>query len=460
MKLWSGSFSVETNKQANDFQSSIHFDSRMYREDIEGSKAHAAMLASADIISNSAADEIISELDRILADIESGKVTFTSDNEDIHMNIESLLTERIGQNGKRLHTARSRNDQVAVDLRMYIKREISEICGGLKSLIEAITDTASNHLETIMPGYTHLQRAQPITFAHHIMAYAEMFFRDYERLADCYTRTDVSPLGSCALATTTYQIDRNMTASSLGFSTISRNSLDAVSDRDFVIELASALSIIMMHLSRICEEIILWSSHEFSFISLDESFSTGSSIMPQKKNPDVAELIRGKAGRVYGNLMGILTVMKSLPLAYNKDMQEDKECIFDSIDTVKQCLSVFVPMFLGIVVNKSKMYNAAAEGFLNATDCADYLTRKGAPFRDAYTVTGSIIKYCTEKGLKIEDLDISELKSFSPLFDEDIYASLDLLDCVKQRNAPGGPAPECVLSHIEWMKKQLDQIEN
>lgn len=456
MKLWGSRFSREPDMAANDFQSSIRFDSRMYLEDIEGSIAHAEMLAQTGVISIDDAAKIVSGLKELLEEIECGKVSFSSENEDIHMNVESLLTARIGDGGKKLHTARSRNDQVALDLRMYLKKAISTIQDELLILIETILDKAAEHLETIMPGYTHLQLAQPTTFAHHIMAYAEMFKRDYDRLRDCLSRTDSSPLGSCALATTTYPIDREMTASALGFSSITQNSIDGVSDRDFVIEFASCLSIIMMHLSRFCEEIILWSSHEFGFVSLDDSWSTGSSIMPQKKNPDIAELVRGKTGRVYGNLMGILTVMKALPLAYNKDMQEDKECIFDSFDTVKQCLSVFTPMFATMTVNKERMLSAASKGFLNATDCADYLTRKGMPFRDAYTVTGKIVKYCLENTLSIEELTIEQFKTFSSLFDHDIYKFVDLLHCVKARNVTGGPAPDCVLSHISALRELMN----
>jgi len=460
MKLWGGRFSAEPDKSANDFQSSIRFDSRMYLEDIEGSAAHAEMLAKKGIISAEDAARIAAGLKDILADIEAGKIAFSADNEDIHMNIETLLTARIGDSGKRLHTARSRNDQVALDLRLYLKKAISRIQGRLLSLIEAILDKASEHLDTIMPGYTHLQRAQPTTFAHHIMAYAEMFKRDHERLEDCLSRTDSSPLGSCAMATTTYPIDREMTAAALGFSSITQNSIDGVSDRDFVIEFASCLSIIMMHLSRFCEEIILWASHEFGFVTLDDSWSTGSSIMPQKKNPDIAELIRGKTGRVYGNLMSILTVMKALPLAYNKDMQEDKECIFDSYDTVEQCLSVFVPMFSTMKINKDRMLSAASGGFLNATDCADYLAKKGVPFRDAYTITGKIVRHCLENGLKIEDLAVDQLKAFSDRFDDDVYEYLDLLHCVKERNVPGGPAPDRVACHIEILRRFVEDSKS
>lgn len=459
MKLWGGRFSAETDSAANDFQSSIRFDSRMYREDIEGSIAHAEMLAATGIISADDASKIVSGLKDILSEIEAGKVGFSSDNEDIHMNVESLLTARIGDSGKRLHTARSRNDQVALDLRLYLKKAIFKIQNELVYLIETILDKAACNLETVMPGYTHLQRAQPTTFAHHITAYAEMFKRDFERLGDCLSRTDLSPLGSCALAATTYPIDREMTAAALGFSSIMQNSIDGVSDRDFVIEFASCLSIIMMHLSRFCEEIVLWSSHEFGFVSLDDSWSTGSSIMPQKKNPDIAELIRGKTGRVYGSLMALLTVMKALPLAYNKDMQEDKECIFDSYDTVKQCLEVFTPMIASMKVNRERMLSAASEGFLNATDCADYLTKKGVPFRDAYTITGKIVKYCLESGYKIEDLSVDQLRSFSPQFDSDVYAHLDLLYCVKARNVPGGPAPECVGRHIVKLRGFIEKAK-
>jgi len=458
MKLWSGRFTKDLDSSVNDFHSSIGFDSRMYKEDIEGSVAHARMLGATGIISADDAEKIIRGLEGILEDFEKGAISFSADNEDIHMNVESILTERIGDAGKRLHTARSRNDQVALDLRMYLKRRITEIKALLLSLISELCEKASLHLYTVMPGYTHLQRAQPTTFAHYVMAYAEMFRRDVSRLNDCYKRTDVMPLGSGAMGATTYPIDRRMTAEFLGFSEISLNSIDAVSDRDFVIELASCLAAIMMHLSRFSEEIILWSSHEFGFVTLDDAYSTGSSIMPQKKNPDVCELIRGKTGRVYGSLMGILTVMKGLPLAYNKDMQEDKECIFDAADTVCRCLSVFTPMFKSLAVNAENMRIAASRGFINATDCADYLTKRGVPFRDAYTVTGKIVRYCIENGLTFEDLSIDQFRLFSPVFDTDVYEEISLLACVSGRRIPGGPAPETVREHIvlvkAWIKEE------
>jgi len=457
MKLWGGRFTKELDASVNDFHSSIRFDSRMYREDITGSIAHARMLGATGIISAEDAEKIISGLEGILADVERGAITFSADNEDIHMNVESILTERIGDAGKRLHTARSRNDQVALDLRMYLKREITGIKAQLLSLITELCAKAALHLYTVMPGYTHLQRAQPTTFAHYIMAYAEMFRRDVLRLNDCYARTDVMPLGSGAMGATTYPIDRIMAADELGFPQISQNSIDGVSDRDFVIELAACLSTIMMHLSRFSEEIILWSSHEFGFVSLDDAYSTGSSIMPQKKNPDVCELIRGKTGRVYGSLISILTVMKGLPLAYNKDMQEDKECIFDAVDTVSQCLSVFTPMFASLLVNTERMRIAASKGFINATDCADYLTKRGVPFRDAYTATGKLVRYCIENDKTFEELSLDQFRQFSPVFDNDVFEEIDLIACVSGRKVTGGPAPDTVDAHINQVKTWIKE---
>ena len=452
MKLWGGRFRKETDDLVNDFNSSIQFDCRLYREDIQGSLAHAAMLADCGIISREDEAAIRAGLEGILADIEAGKVEFTADNEDIHMNVEALLTERIGAAGKRLHTARSRNDQVAVDLRLYLRREIGEIVDQILNLQEAILAKAKEHQNTVMPGYTHLQRAQPISFAQHLLAYGAMLRRDVGRLLDCRARMNECPLGSGALAGTTYPIDRWETAKALGFTAPMDNSLDGVSDRDYAIELLSALSVLMMHLSRFSEEIILWCSWEFKFIELDDAYSTGSSIMPQKKNPDVAELVRGKTGRVYGHLMGLLTTMKGLPLAYNKDMQEDKEPVFDAVDTVKLCLPVFTGMIATMKVLPENMRRAASAGFINATDCADYLTKKGLPFRDAYTAVGNLVYYCTERGKGLEDLSLEELRQISPLFDGDVYAALGLEACMGQRKSWGGPAPEETARQIQSLE--------
>ena len=452
MKLWGGRFRKETDDLVNDFNSSIQFDCRLYREDIQGSLAHAAMLADCGIISREDEAAIRAGLEGILADIEAGKVEFTADNEDIHMNVEALLTERIGAAGKRLHTARSRNDQVAVDLRLYLRREIGEIVDQILNLQEAILAKAKEHQNTVMPGYTHLQRAQPISFAQHLLAYGAMLRRDVGRLLDCRARMNECPLGSGALAGTTYPIDRWETAKALGFTAPMDNSLDGVSDRDYAIELLSALSVLMMHLSRFSEEIILWCSWEFKFIELDDAYSTGSSIMPQKKNPDVAELVRGKTGRVYGHLMGLLTTMKGLPLAYNKDMQEDKEPVFDAVDTVKLCLPVFTGMIATMKVLPENMRRAASAGFINATDCADYLTKKGLPFRDAYTAVGNLVYYCTGRGKGLEDLSLEELRQISPLFDGDVYEALGLEACMGQRKSWGGPAPEETARQIQSLE--------
>ena len=442
MKLWGGRFRKETDSLVNDFNASIHFDARLYQEDIQGSMAHARMLSDCGIISPEDNRQIQEGLAAILADVEAGRVEFTADNEDIHMNVEALLTARIGAAGKRLHTARSRNDQVAVDLRLHLRREICEITGQILDLQQAILEQARAHTNTVMPGYTHLQRAQPISFAQHLLAYGEQLKRDVTRLADCKKRMNVCPLGSGALAGTTYPIDRFETARLLGFDGPCSNSLDGVSDRDYALELLSGLSILMMHLSRFAEEVILWCSWEFKFVELDDAYSTGSSIMPQKKNPDVAELVRGKTGRVYGDLMGLLTTMKGLPLAYNKDMQEDKEPVFDAVDTVKMCLPVFAGMIATMRVLPENMRRAAGGGFINATDCADYLTRKGMAFRDAYTTVGNLVYYCTQQGKLLEELTLEELKNISPLFGEDVYEALRLETCMGQRRSHGGPAPE------------------
>ena len=458
MKLWGGRFSKETDKSVNDFNSSIRFDSRMYKQDIMGSIAHVNMLGQCNIIPSDEAELIKKTLNEILNDIEKGIILFDADAEDIHTNIEKILISKIGAAGKKLHTGRSRNDQVALDIRMYLKDEISNIKALLVALENAILNLAYEHLDTILPGYTHLQRAQPITFSHHLMAYFQMFGRDLERLCDCYKRTDVMPLGSGALAGTTYTLNRHMVAEELGFSTITENSLDGVSDRDFIIELLGCFSIIMMHLSRFSEELILWSSHEFHFVEMDDAFSTGSSIMPQKKNPDVAELVRGKTGRVYGDLMALLTVMKSLPLAYNKDMQEDKESAFDAIDTVKLCLPVFTDMIKTMKINTKSMYKAAQGGFTNATDVADYLVKKGLPFRDAHEITGKIVLYAIDKEKSIDLLTLDELKGFSLVIEEDIFKEISLEKCVSGRSIPGGPAKESVIISIKNAKEFLSKM--
>jgi argininosuccinate lyase len=460
MKLWSGRFRKETNALVNDFNSSISFDSRMYREDVEGSIAHARMLGKQGIISGEDADKIVEGLRGILADIEAGKIEFSTDNEDIHMNIEAILTQRIGDAGKRLHTARSRNDQVAVDFRLYLKRQIADIRGELLDFERVLVKQARRHTDTVMPGYTHLQRAQPITFAQHLLAYAFMLKRDVTRLEDCAERMDECPLGSGALAGTTYPIDRFATAEALGFKRPTDNSLDGVSDRDYALEFLSDISILMMHLSRFAEETILWCSWEFRFVTLDDAYSTGSSIMPQKKNPDVSELVRGKTGRVYGDLMSLLAAMKSLPLAYNKDMQEDKEPVFDAVDTVRMCVPVFAAMIDTMTVNKENMRAAAGRGFINATDCADYLTKKGMPFRDAYTVVGNLVYYCQESGKTLEEIPIDELKMASPLFDSDVYDALNMENCVQTRRSFGGPAREETKRQIGEIEKFIEAREN
>ena len=453
MKLWGGRFQKETDSLVNDFNSSIQFDGRMYKEDIMGSLAHAAMLARQGIISQEDGAAIAAGLQEVLADIESGKAELTEDNEDIHMNVETLLTAKIGAAGKRLHTGRSRNDQVAVDLRLYLRHEMAAIKKDILDLQQAILEQAKQYQQAVMPGYTHLQRAQPISFAQHLLAYGAMLSRDVTRLEDCQKRMNECPLGCGALAGTTYPIDRFMTAEALGFDRPMGNSLDGVSDRDYALELMSALSILMMHLSRFSEEIILWCSWEFKFIELDDGYSTGSSIMPQKKNPDVAELVRGKTGRVYGDLMGLLTAMKGLPLAYNKDMQEDKEAVFDAVDTVKMCLPVFAGMIRTMKVLPANMRRAAGGGFINATDCADYLTKKGMPFRDAYTAVGNLVYYCTANGKLLEEMTLPELQNISPLFEEDVYEALKLETCMGQRSSYGGPA-------VSETSRQIAELEN
>ena len=458
-KLWSGRFAKDTDALVNELNASISFDRRLYREDIRGSLAHAKMLGDCGIISREDAAAIAEGLNGILRDIEAGQVEFSAENEDIHMNIEALLTARIGDAGKRLHTARSRNDQVALDLRMYVRREISVVTGQLLELERVLCRQARRYQSAVMPGYTHLQRAQPISFAQHLMAYAQMFTRDITRLEDCAKRLNECPLGSGALAGTTYPVDRFETAAALDFSGPMSNSLDGVSDRDYALELLSDLSILMMHLSRFAEEVILWCSWEFKFIELDDAYATGSSIMPQKKNPDVAELVRGKTGRVYGDLMGLLTVMKGLPLAYNKDMQEDKEPVFDALDTVEMCLPVFSAMLDTMLVRTENMRTAAGKGFINATDCADYLTKKGMPFRDAYTVTGRLVADCAAGGKTLEELTLEELRAVSELFDGDIYEALKLENCMALRGSYGGPAISETARQIETVEKFVKERE-
>ena len=454
-KMWAGRFKKQLDSDVNDFNSSIRVDCRMYRSDICGSVAHAAMLGKQGIIGKDDADKIIDGLEQILADLESGALQFDMTAEDIHMFVEAELTKRIGDTGKKLHTARSRNDQVALDVRLHLRDEADELVSLLKDLITVITEKAEEHKATVMPGYTHLQRAQPITFGHHLMAYAQMFLRDIDRIADAKERMNFSPLGSCALAGTTYPTDREAVAKALNMEGLCENSLDGVSDRDFTVELASAISLVMMHLSRFSEEIILWSSWEFKFIELDDAYSTGSSIMPQKKNPDIAELVRGKTGRVYGNLVTLLTMLKGLPLAYNKDMQEDKEAIFDSFDTVKQCVSIFTPMLATMTVIKENMLQAAAKGFINATDVADYLTKKGVPFRTAYKVSGTLVAYCIDKNTVLEKLTLAEFKEFSDVFEEDVFNAINLENCTFKRNSRGGTAVESVESQIKMVKEKL-----
>ena len=451
-KMWAGRFQKEENKDVNDFNSSISFDGRMFESDITGSLAHATMLGQKGIISKADSSLICKTLAEILADIKSGDLSLDPEAEDIHMFVEAELTKRIGEVGKRLHTSRSRNDQVALDIRIELKKDINEILGLAKNLLDAILDLAEKNKETIMPGYTHLQRAQPITYANYLLAYAYMLKRDISRFNDTLKRMNYSPLGACALAGTTYPIDRKMVAKDLGFDGVVMNSLDAVSDRDSVVELASDISICMMHLSRFSEEIILHCSWEFKFIDLDDAYSTGSSIMPQKKNPDIAELVRGKTGRVYGDLITLLTMLKGLPLAYNKDMQEDKEAIFDSVDTLKQCLKIFTPMLETIKVNKENMCKAAAKGFINATDLADYLVKKGMAFRDAYKISGTIVAYCIENNTVLEDVSLDVYKKYSDLFDKDLYDYINLETCTFKRTSLGASGIESVEAQIKDLR--------
>ena len=459
-KLWTGRFKQPLNEVADAFNASIGFDQRMWRQDITGSVVHAQMLARQQIISREECEEIVASLGEILEEIECGKLEIDPKCEDIHMFVEGELTRRIGDVGKKLHTARSRNDQVALDLRLYLRDACEEIAQLLDEAIDAVVKVAENHVDTILPGYTHLQRAQPISFAQHLLAYCAMFMRDADRISDAVRRMNVSPIGSCALAGTTYPTDRDFEARELGFREPCLNSIDGVSDRDFCLELMGAFAITMMHLSRFCEELILWSSWEFGFVELSDSFTTGSSIMPQKKNADMAELIRGKTGRVYGHLMALLTTLKGLPLAYNKDMQEDKEGIFDSIDTLKTSLRVFAPMVETMTVRKERMRAAAKEGFINATDLADYLTKKGMPFRNAYKITGQIVAFCIDSGTDLESLPLEDYRSFSPLFEADLYDEIALETCVNKRISKGGTGRESVLEQLKTVKNRHSNLNS
>ena len=454
-KMWAGRFEKASDKMADDFNSSIHFDSKMYKQDIIGSMEHATMLCKVGILTEEDFGKIYAGLNGILNDIDSGALEFDMNAEDIHMFVEAELTKRIGDAGKKLHTARSRNDQVALDLRLYMRDESLEIVGLLKKLIATILEQAKKNTETIMPGYTHLQRAQPITFAHHLLAYCMMFLRDVSRILDAVLRMNYSPLGSCALAGTTYPTNRDMVAEALGFDGVTMNSIDGVSDRDYCIELEAAFATVMMHLSRFSEEIILWSSWEFKFIELDDAYTTGSSIMPQKKNPDMAELVRGKTGRVYGDLMATLTMLKGLPLAYNKDMQEDKEAIFDSTETVKKCLSIFIPMIETMKAIPENMYAASKKGFINATDLADYLTKRGVPFRTAYKIVGTVVGRCVKEGITLDEVSLEEYKSYSEIFDTDLYDEISLETCIRKRISRGSTGYESVAEQIEYVENQL-----
>ena len=459
MKLWAGRMSGEVDERLNALNASIGFDCRMAKQDIEGSVAHATMLGETGVVSAGDSAKIVEGLKGILADLESGALEIDMTCEDIHTFVEGELTRRIGDAGKKLHTGRSRNDQVALDIRMYLSDRIDALIARAQALAAALCDVSEAHLHDVMPGYTHLQRAQPVTLAHDLMAYAQMLLRDIDRLTDCKRRTRIMPLGSGALAGTTYPLDRARVSELLGFNGITANSMDGVSDRDFALELLSDLSILMMHLSRFSEEICLWCSWEFRFVTLADAFSTGSSIMPQKKNPDITELVRGKTGRVYGDLMALLTAMKALPLAYNKDMQEDKEALFDALDTAELSLEVLAPMVRTAVFHTDNMRKAAAAGFINATDCADYLVGKGIPFRDAYGITGQLVRQCIERGTTLEALPLEAYREVSPAFDEGVYEAIDLLNCVERRNLPGGPAPAAVEAQIAGVRAQLGLAE-
>lgn len=455
-KLWGGRFSKDSDDLMEDFHSSISFDQKLYYWDIKGSQAHAQMLGDTGILSKEESQMLIDGLEAVLNDIEEGKVTFNPSDEDIHMNIEVLLTNKVGEVGKKLHTGRSRNDQVAVDLRMYLRNEVDEVTKLYLEFLEVLLEKAKEHTETIMPGYTHLQRAQPITFAHHLLAYVEMFSRDLLFLKDWKKNHNIMPLGSGALAGTTFPLDRMKTASLLDFDGPSLNSLDGVSDRDFALDFLYFASRSMMHLSRFSEEVILWSAQEFSFVTLDDAYSTGSSIMPQKKNPDVAELVRGKTGRAYGNLMSLLTTMKGIPLAYNKDMQEDKECVFDSVETIKKCVTIFSKMIETMAINKDTMKKATRDGFANATDLADYLAKKGLAFRDAHRVVGEMVFHCIETNKALDDLTLEEMKIFHSLIEEDVYQAIDVFTCVNERNTIGGPSKiqveDVIAKRMEFLK--------
>ncbi|TGE33145.1 argininosuccinate lyase [Desulfosporosinus sp. Sb-LF] len=458
MKLWGGRFEKTTDALVEDFHSSIRFDQRLYKQDIQGSIAHARMLGSVGVISEDEANHLIEGLKGILEDIQAGNVEFEIGAEDIHMNIEKLLTERIGSVGKKLHTGRSRNDQVALDLRLYLREEIDQTKFLVNKLLQTLLGLAEEHLETWMPGYTHMQKAQPITFAHHMMAYVQMFLRDLGRLKDTRKRLNSSPLGSGAMAGTTFPLDREKVAMELGFDGVTLNSLDGVSDRDFAIEFLAGASILMMHLSRLCEELVLWSSGEFQFISMDDGYSTGSSIMPQKKNPDVAELVRGKTGRVYGDLMALLTVMKGLPLAYNKDMQEDKEQVFDAVDTIQKCLLVVEPMLRTMQIHRDTLAWGAKGGFTNATDLADYLAKKGVPFREAHELVGRIVLHCSKQGIGLEELGLSDYQELSSVFEEDLFEAIGIEYCVRNRKITGGPSPETVAEGIRVSREMLVEL--
>lgn len=458
-QLWNARFSKAIDETVNDFNASIMFDSRLYKQDIQGSLAHAEMLAKRGIISKEDHEAILNGLLEILEEIENGTIQFSTQYEDIHMAVEELLTNKIGQAGKKLHTGRSRNDQVALDMRMYVKEQLQIIKNKTKNLVSVLVNTSKDHDETVMPGYTHLQRAQPVSFAHYMLAYANMFKRDVLRMESTLSIMNESPLGSGALAGTTYPLDRFMTAELLGFDKPTSNSMDGVSDRDYCIEFLSDASLLMMHLSRLSEEIISWCSWEFKFVELDDAFSTGSSIMPQKKNPDICELIRGKTGRVYGDLMALLTTLKGLPLAYNKDMQEDKECVFDAIDTCKNCLDVFTEMFDTMRIRKDNMLKACQKGFINATDLADYLTKKGIPFRDAYKVSGKMVSWCIENETSLNDLSLKQFKEFHPLFEKDVYEAIDIRNCMEKRDVYGGPSPASVKVQIEELEEFLKEHE-
>ncbi len=458
-QLWGGRFTKETDKLVYNFNASISFDQKFYKEDMEGSIAHVKMLATTGILTEEERDQIIQGIEGILKDVESGKLVISSEYEDIHSFVEANLIERIGDAGKKLHTGRSRNDQVALDMRLYTRKEVVQLKELVKNLLFTLQDLMKQHIDTYMPGFTHLQKAQPITLAHHFGAYMEMFKRDYERLSDIYERMNYCPLGAGALAGTTYPLDRNLTAELLGFKGPTLNSMDSVSDRDYVIELLSALSTIMMHLSRFSEEIIIWNSNEYQFVELDDAYSTGSSIMPQKKNPDIAELVRGKTGRVYGALMQMLTTMKGIPLAYNKDMQEDKELTFDAIDTVKGCLALFTGMIRTMTVNKKTMESSAKNGFTNATDAADYLVNHGVPFRDAHGIVGQLVLYCIEKNISLDDMSLEEYQKISPVFEEDIYDAISLKTCVEKRETIGAPSKKAMEQVISLNEEYLNRLQ-